>query len=103
MVVGHLSRLLVDLLHTRRTVYLLRAKVPRAIQRNEVASSKKNELVQFLAPLKLLNSIFEHWPETYWLNIVEDGAHLCVAGNMLYAVDALQVAVRCSAFVKRQQ
>ena len=44
MGVGHLSRLLGDLLQTGITGNLLRAKVPCALQRNEVAAPKKKEL-----------------------------------------------------------
>ncbi|MHA1940052.1 MAG: hypothetical protein ACW97O_17785 [Candidatus Thorarchaeota archaeon] len=64
---------------------LLREKVSRAIQRGEVATSQKPKLVQLFAPLKSPKSIFKHWPNTYWLNTVQDGAHLRVAGNTLFS------------------
>ncbi len=103
MVVGHLTCLLVDLLQTGLTVNLLRAKVPCAIQRNEVAASKKNELIQSFLPLKLPKDILKHRPEAYWLNVVENRAHLCVARHVLDAIDALQVAICPLALIKSKQ
>ena len=63
----------------------------------------KPELVQLFAPLKPPKSILKHWPDTCWLHIIEDGAHLRVAGNMLYAIDALQVAIHRPAHIESQQ
>jgi hypothetical protein len=48
-------------------------------------------------------TVFKHWPDTYWRNIIQNGAHLRVAGNLPYAIDALQVAIRRPALIESKQ
>ncbi len=74
-------------------VDLVGAEVFDAVQANQVTAAQKDERLEDLAPLELAEDVSEGRAELDGVHVIEDAAHLRVAGEGLQAKDAVQVVI----------
>src|SRR3990172_61061 len=102
MRVGDFPSRRVHFLQATGAVNLLRRKVPRTVQTDQIALFVKYQPLQHLAPLQLTEHVVECRPQLQRIHLVEDLAHLRVGGNALDTEKVLQVRVVATS-IKRQQ
>ena len=76
------------------TVDLGGAKVFDPIQGHQVTALEEDILLQDLAPLQLAEEVLEDGAEVVGIDLIQDGAHLGVAGDGLQAKDRLEVVIQ---------
>jgi len=71
----------------------LGGKIPRPIERQQVAVIEKHHRFERFAALELPQDALEHRAEPLGGDRVTDVAHMCVARDPLNAVDGVQIAL----------
>jgi hypothetical protein len=92
VVVGNVA-VLVMAGHAVVAVDLVGAEVFDAIEGHQVAAIEEDILLQHLAALELAEDVLEDGAELVGMNVVEDLAHLGVAGDAVQAEDRTEVVV----------
>jgi hypothetical protein len=89
--------------HAVVAVDLLRAEVFDAVEGHQVVAVKEGVLLQNLAALHLAKDILEGGTKPDRVHLVEDLAHLGVAGDALQAEDRMQIVVQSTATEGKQR
>src|SRR5262249_23769395 len=88
--------------HAVLAVELGGREVLHAIQGDQVVQIKEKVIFQDLAPLQRRKDVSEQGTHVVGVNLVEDGSHLRVAGNVVKSKDTAEVVIQATALEGEQ-
>ena len=87
------------LLQARRAMNFLGGEIASAIEGEQIMALEKDERFQSVAALELAKDVGEGRAELLRVNLVKDGAHLGVAGDLLEAEHSFEVELITSPLI----
>ena len=78
-------------------------EIGSAIEGEQIMTLKKDERFESLAALELTKDAGESWTEKLGIDVIKDGAHLGVGGNLLEAEERFEIPLVASPLLVKGQ